>query len=105
MSKYKVYLSPVAELKLSLLHKDIGDSWGAHTKDNFLNTFTRKINLIAEYPKACPFNADFGGIYKCVVSKQTSFFYRIVINEIEVLTITDNRQNPEQIKKELKKLS
>ena len=105
MRKYNVYLSPVAEVKLNLLLEQIAKKWGNETKTNFLASFTKKVNLIADYPKSCPFNKSFGGIYKCVVSKQTSFFYRIIFNEIEILTITDNRQDPKKISQELKKLS
>lgn len=55
-------------------------------------------------PKSCPMTES-EGIFKNVVSKQTSYYYRIQNLDIEIITLTDNRQNPEKIAKELEKLS
>ncbi|TVR39825.1 MAG: type II toxin-antitoxin system RelE/ParE family toxin, partial [Cryomorphaceae bacterium] len=40
--------------------------------------------------------------FKCVVTKQTSFYYRIINDEIEIISISDNRQDPDRIEDELK---
>ena len=37
-----------------------------------------------------------------VVTKQTSLFYRFDSKTIKVVTIFDNRMNPDKLKKELK---
>jgi hypothetical protein len=42
------------------------------------------------------------GLYKCVVTKQSSFYYRIRNNEIEIITLFDNRQNQSKIFEEIK---
>ncbi len=45
---------------------------------------------------------EFGGIYKCVVTKQTTFFYRInfIKEEIEIITLFDTRQDPDSLKQQ-----
>ena len=100
-SKYKVYLSPVAELKLTHLIKHIENEWGVKSKNTFLNALTNSIRKIEESPKSCPQSDKLKGIYKNVLSKQTSYYYRIRKKEIEIITITDNRQNPSTILKEI----
>jgi hypothetical protein len=47
---------------------------------------------IAKMPESCPLSHKKKGVYKCLVSKQTSLFYRITAKEIEVITLFDNRQ-------------
>ena len=44
----------------------------------------------------------FQGLYKCVVTKQTTFYYRVSVElkEIEIITIFDTRQNPNKLKKD-----
>ncbi len=36
-------------------------------------------------------------IYKCVIVKQVSLYYRINKNQIELLRFWDNRRNPEKL--------
>ncbi len=104
MSKFTVYLSPVAEFKLDKLLDYLISEWGEQAKLNFLEELESSINKISSFPESSPKSTLLGGFYKCVVTKQTSFYYRINGDEIEILTITDNRQNPESILKEIKKI-
>jgi hypothetical protein len=72
---------------------------------DFLAKLTNKIKQILTQPESCPKSNEFGGIYKCVVTKQTTFFYRINFQreEIEIITLLDTRKDPEKIKKQLGK--
>ncbi|MEP2023931.1 MAG: type II toxin-antitoxin system RelE/ParE family toxin [Reichenbachiella sp.] len=103
MNKHKVYLSPVAEFKLESLVKYLNSEWGEKSKRKFLKELKQSISKIESFPESCPKSESFSGIYKCVVSKLTSFYYRIHANEIEILTITDNRQNPNDLLEEIRK--
>ncbi len=42
------------------------------------------------------------GLYQCVVTKQSSFYYRIRNSEIEIITLFDNRQDQSKIFEEIK---
>jgi len=101
MSKFHVYLSPVAERKLEELLEHILEEWGQKSKNDFLEQFTNDVRKIEKFPKSCPESKSLK-IHINVVSAQTSFYYRIKKKEIEILTITDNRQDPERIWNELK---
>lgn len=41
---------------------------------------------------------------ECVVTKHTTFYYRVLqqSNEIEIITIFDTRQDPDKLKKDIK---
>jgi len=99
----KVYLSPLTEKKTQLLLKFLETEWSTKSKDEFVSKLLNKFSQISNQPKNCPESKAFSGLYKCIVTKQTSFFfYRIKADEIEVITVTDNRQEPEIIQQEIK---
>ena len=100
----KVFLSEHAELKLLQLNSYLLEKWNQKTRDRFISKLTEKFNQISSLPYSCPKSSKFQGLYKCVVTKQTTFYYRIVTssNEIEVITIFDTRQNPEKLTDSLK---
>lgn len=104
MKKHKVYLSSVAEYKLELLIQYLSDEWGEQSKQNFLSELQSSVAKIESFPYSCPKSEKFEGIFKCVVSRLTSFHYRVYNEEIEILTITDNRQDPAQLLDEIRKL-
>ncbi len=100
----EVFLSELAETKLKDLAEYLLSKWGHKVKNDFLSKFTSKIEQIISHPESCPKSKELGGIYKCVVTKQNTFYYRINThnNEIEIITFFDTRQNPEKLKKQLK---
>ncbi|WP_235420520.1 hypothetical protein [Jejuia pallidilutea] len=65
--------------------------------------FTDKINQISSQPESCPQSIDFNGLYKCVVTKQTTFYYQIKWSdeEIEIITIFDARKDPDSLNDDL----
>ncbi len=99
----KVFLSELAENKLLKLSDYILENWNLKTRDKFIEKLTEKIKQISLQPESCPQSSEFKGLYKCVVTKQTTFYYRISteLNEIEIITIFDTRQNPNKLKKDI----
>jgi plasmid stabilization system protein ParE len=98
----KVFLSPLAERKLELLLEEIEFNWSKNSRDKFLVKITKSFNQVAKYPKSCKESNDFPNLFKCIVTNQTSFFYRIKLDEIEIITLVDNRQDTDKTKEELK---
>ena len=101
MSKLNVYLSPLAESKLETLLDYLVSEWSQKSKKKFLKKLEEKINQIATQPNSCPESKEFPGLFKGVVEKHTSIFYRIHNDGIEIITIFDNRQNPSTLDKEV----
>jgi len=94
----KVYLSSQASAKLEKISNFILQKWDKKTRDKFIERLISKFNQISNYPNSCPKSTKKSGIYKCVLSKQTTFYYRINNNEIEIITFFDSRQDPERLK-------
>tara|TARA_R110002096_G_scaffold214462_1_gene402153 strand:- start:227 stop:529 length:303 start_codon:yes stop_codon:yes gene_type:complete len=99
----KVFLSELAESKLLKLNDYLLENWNLKTRDKFIEKLSEKMKQISIQPQSCPESSEFKGLYKCVVTKQTTFYYRISteLKEVEVITIFDTRQNPEKLKKDI----
>ena len=93
----KVVLSATAKTKLSDLLEYLENRWSERVKKDFIKKLDQSISRISHYPKSCPESSEQKGLFKCVVTKQTSLFYRIKAKEIEVVTLFDNRQNPRKL--------
>jgi plasmid stabilization system protein ParE len=100
----KVFLSPIAERKIQLLLDYLEQEWSRRSREDFLSILQKRLKQISKQPQSCVKSDQFPNLYKCVVTHQTTLFYRIKLNEIEVVTVIDNRQDPEKIVRELGKL-
>ncbi len=99
----KVYLSENAELKLLKLSDYLLENWNLKTRDKFIAILTDKIKQISIQPDSCPKSSEFDNLYRCVVTKQTTFYYRVLTkqNEIEIITLFDTRQHPDKLKNDV----
>ena len=99
----RVFLSELAENKLLKLSDFLLENWNLKVRDDFIKKLTFKINQISKQPESCPQSIESKGLYKCVVTKQTTFYYRINLEkqEIEIITVFDTRQNPNKLEKDL----
>ena len=99
----KVFLSELAESKLLKLSEYLLEEWNLKTRDKFISKLNDKIKQISNQPDSCPKSSEYKNLYKCVVTKQTTFFYRIKVEqkEIEIITIFDSRQHPDKLKKDI----
>lgn len=90
----KIFLSTLAEAKIEDLLIFLENNWSTKIKNDFLKKLTSKINQVSQLPQSCQESKQFPDLYKCIVTKQTSFYYRInrKKEEIEVVTFFDNRQ-------------
>ena len=100
----KVFLSELAENKLLKLTDFLLKNWSLKVKNDFTKKLTSKIQQISNQPESCPQSSEFNGLFKCVVTKQTTFYYRINFDkkEIEIITVFDTRQNPNILEKDIK---
>jgi plasmid stabilization system protein ParE len=99
----EVFLSPLAERQLELLLEYLELTWSRKSRTNFLEKIKKSFKNISLQPKSCPESKAFPNLFKCVVSRQTSFYYRILADEIEIISLQDNRQDPDKIEEELKR--
>jgi len=99
---YTTTLSDLAGRKLDDLLDYLEQEWSLKIADNFEEIFEKKLLHIAKYPESCIKSKQFPNLHLCVVTKQTSFLYRIKPNEIEVVTVLDNRSSFKSIIKEIR---
>jgi plasmid stabilization system protein ParE len=99
----KVFLSELAESKLLKLNEFLLENWNLKVRNDFIEKLTSKIEQILNQPESCPESYLFKGLFKCVVTKQTTFYYRVNFDkkEIEIITVFDTRQNPDQLEKDI----
>lgn len=97
----KVFISEIAEHKILDLLAYLEEIWSPKVKEDFLKKLFGKINQISELPYSCPQSKEFKGLFKCIITKQTSLYYRVNLekDELEIITLFDNRQIKEKFKK------
>lgn len=98
-----VFFSELAEKKVLKISEYLLEKWNLKTKETFISKLTEKIKQISIHPESCPKSSEFLNLYKCVVTKQTTLYYRISFEkkEIEVITILDSRQNPGKLNNDI----
>ena len=93
--KYQVYLSERAEKNLYKIFIYLQNNWSEKVKNNFKNKLLQKIEIIKNNPYSFPSSNIKKEIRRCVITKHNTMYYRIKNFDIEIITIQDTRQNPE----------
>lgn len=88
----EIIFSTRARLTLERLLDYLESEWSMKVKHAFIAKLDQSLFQIAKMPESCPMSRKKKGVYKCVVSKQTSLFYRVTSKGIEVIALFDNRQ-------------
>lgn len=68
--------------------------WSEKVKQNFISKFDKSVKFVALYPEAAEKSAVKAGLHRCVVTKQTTFYYLFNETEIQIVTIFDTRMDP-----------
>ncbi len=97
----KVIISKTAEKKLDKLFDYLIEKWSITVKKEFVEKLDSSIEIIQNQPKIFPESKTGKGLRKCVITKQTTLYYRYNSQRINIVTIFDTRQNPKRLKKEI----
>lgn len=95
--RYNIVFSERASIELSNVLEYIEKEWSLRVANDFTKTFNEKINNIRLNPYLYSPYKNKKYVRRCVVNKQVSLFYRIKIDEVQIITLYDNR-NPEKLK-------
>ena len=90
-----VYFSAEAEVQLTELVAYLGEHWSQQLKIDFLALLSEKLELISQMPELYRKSEIRPGLRQCVINKETLLFYRILSDEIEVVSITSSRRGPD----------
>lgn len=102
MKDYKVFLSPLAIFKLDNILAFIEVEWGKNAKNKFLDKLNKSVEQLSKFPQSYPQSQIKKTVRKSVITSQTSLYYRVRNDAVEIITVIDNRQDPESIAKEIK---
>lgn len=97
MTKYKitsVTWSPRASNDLKHIVDTIAQRWSKKDALLFIGKLEKSISSITTLPKGFPLSKDKKGLRKCVISKQTTLYYRHKSRQLEIIALFDTRQNP-----------
>ena len=97
----KVVVSKNAEKKLNSLFDYLTENWSLKVKSHFVNKLDKNIKLIPKHPESFPESVKEKGLHKCVITKQTTLYYRFDEKQIKIVTVFDTRQHPKKLKKDL----
>ncbi len=93
----KVNFSETAVKNLEDIKFYLISKWSERVYGNFKTKLSENISLIATNPEAFPKSNK--NIYKCVLSKQTTIYYKYNSKQIRILSLFDTRQKPTKINK------
>nr|WP_315251667.1 type II toxin-antitoxin system RelE/ParE family toxin [uncultured Flavobacterium sp.] len=97
--KREIIFSKNAEKSLIDLLEYLEFKWSVKVKEKFILKLDKLIYLIQKDPEIFPKSQINKFQHRCVISKQTTIYYRYNAREIRVLSLFDTRQNPAKIKK------
>jgi len=98
----KVIISNLATKKLESLFEYLVNKWSVKVKNEFIAKLDKSIHLIKKQPKSFPSSEKEIGLRKCVITKQTTLYYRFDDKTIKIVTIFDTRQHPKKLKEDLR---
>lgn len=97
----KVVISKIAEKKLESLFDYLIEEWSVEVKRKFVERLDSSIEIIKSRPEIFPESKKGNGLRKCVITKQTTLYYRFNSQQINVVTIFDTRQDPQKLDRDI----
>jgi plasmid stabilization system protein ParE len=94
---YKIVWSNEALTQLDNIVKYLESRWSLNVIDDFLNLIKEYEDILARNPEAFPISKRNNKYRKCVITKQTSIYYKFEGKEVVIRLLWDNRQNPDNL--------
>ena len=70
--------------------------WNRNVTIRYIERVDTVISTIQASPQLFPTSSDFKKVRRCVVTKHTTLYYRIINDKIQLITLFDSRHNPEK---------
>jgi len=96
---YKLIWSDEALVSLKRIIAYLEENWTKREIKKFARLPDKQLNLIKENPFSFPKSDLVDEYRKSVLTKQTTIYYKIIGSDVRIISIFDNRQNPEKLKK------
>jgi len=80
------------------LQEYLSEEWGEEIAKRVINEIDQTASRIQNSPEHFPFFSKRKKIRRCVASPQTSIFFSLNQDTVEIISVFDNRQNPKKRK-------
>ncbi|MCW3789770.1 type II toxin-antitoxin system RelE/ParE family toxin [Plebeiibacterium sediminum] len=94
---YRLIWSEEAINNLKGIIEDLEHKWTRREIKKFAKLLDKQLIVIKSNPYLFAESEKSNGLRKAVLSRQTTIYYRIKDDEIRIITLFDNRQNPEDL--------
>ena len=98
-STYRLIWSAEAITNLQGILDYLERRWTSREIKNFVKKLDDNLEFISRNPYLFAESEKTKGIRRCVLSRQTTIYYRIDNKDIKIITLFDNRQNPQNVDK------
>lgn len=99
--KRQIVLTKTAQRRLDELLEHLENEWSVKVKVNFISKLQKRLEIVKSNPEAFQESEIKKGLYKCVITRQTSIYYIFNESKIFILTIFDNRQDIVKLKQDI----
>ncbi|MBC8053117.1 MAG: type II toxin-antitoxin system RelE/ParE family toxin [Sphingobacteriaceae bacterium] len=89
-----VVFSPSARKSFLSIIKNIQEKWGKKSSEKFKSLAVKTLKNLSLQPNMFKASSLAHNIRRGIISKQTSFYYQIYPDKIEILFFVDNRHEP-----------
>jgi plasmid stabilization system protein ParE len=87
-----------AQNELNAIYDYLEQNWTSREIERFSKRLENQLYLIARFPFICQVSEKNKPVRRCVLTKQTSFYYQVKKDRIIIITLYDNRRDPAQLK-------
>jgi plasmid stabilization system protein ParE len=94
---YKIIWADEALNNLKGIIDYLENRWTEREIKKFAQLLDKQLILIKNNPYVFVESDKSNGLRKSVLSRQTTIYYRIIDYEIRIITLFDNRQNPNRL--------
>ena len=96
--EFKITISERAKINLESVIEYLKTNWSDKVLKDFLKKLQKKTDLLRTNPFMFA-NSDIKvEVRKCLITKHNAIYYRILKNEVEIITIHDTRKDPKSLK-------
>ncbi len=88
-------VTQTAKEDLEKIASFLQDSYSQKIKTDFLTAFSERLLLIEQMPFMFQASATNPDVRYCLVHKHVAFYYRVTDEFIFILSVIDNRMNPD----------
>ena len=98
-SIYEIHWTSEANRNLIEIENFILLKWNVKIAKTFFKKLDSRIEIISKRPFAFPAAKHSESLRRCVITKQTTIYYLVKSNRIDIVSVFDTRRNPNKLPK------